>query len=166
VIFGIFPLAIRIRFRQRTLSRTVLSFFSSSTRAPFQKTPRFCSPTGLLIFQNLSSPRILEWMAIYKPLTIFLKANSIYFPVRVQCELRSERLPRPQLIIIANPPPQDITKDEVIPNNTPHPFTFQFSKVPAVKKIGGTVKVVDTRTFTVSEKISAAEVEVEVGGMR
>ena len=104
-------------------------------------------------------------MAIYKLLTISLKVNSIYFPVRVQSDLRSKKLPRPQLII-ANPPPQDITKDEVIPNNTPYPFTFQFSKVPAVKKIGGTVKVVDTRTFTVSEKISAAEVEVEVGGMR
>ena len=57
-------------------------------------------------------------------------------------------------------------KDEVIPNNTPYPFTFQFSKVPAVQKTGGTVKIVDTRTFTVSEKISAAEVEVVVGGIR
>ena len=87
VIYGIFPLAIRIPFRQKTLRRTVLSFFSSSMRAPSQMTPRFCSPIGLLMFQNLSSLRILEWLAICKPLTIFLKANSIYFPVRVQSEL-------------------------------------------------------------------------------
>ena len=35
-----------------------------------------------------------------------------------------------------------------------------------MQKIGGTIKVVDTRTFTVSEKIAAAEAEIEVGGMR
>ena len=83
-IFGIFLLVIRIRFRQKTLNRTVLSFFSSSTRAPFQKTPHFSSPIGLLMFQNLFSLRILEWMAIYKPLTIYLQAHSLSFPLRVQ----------------------------------------------------------------------------------
>jgi hypothetical protein len=56
--------------------------------------------------------------------------------------------------------------DEVIPNNTPHPYTFLLSKVNATKTPGGSVKVVDSRTFKVAEKISAAVVEVEVGGMR
>lgn len=65
----------------------VLSFFSSSIMGIFQKTPRSCSLIGSLIFQNPSSPRILGWMATYKPLTIFLKASCIYFPVRGQTEL-------------------------------------------------------------------------------
>ncbi|KAF8154724.1 RmlC-like cupin domain-containing protein [Crassisporium funariophilum] len=78
-----------------------------------------------------------------------------------------DHIPEHELYIFpSQPPPDDINKDMVVPNNTPHPFTFQFSKVAPTKKIGGTVKIVDTRTFTVSEKISAAEVEVEVGGMR
>lgn len=47
VIFGIFLLVIRIRSGQKTLNQTVLSFFSSSTRAPFQKTPRFSSSSLL-----------------------------------------------------------------------------------------------------------------------
>lgn len=54
----------------------------------------------------------------------------------------------------------------VVPNDTPNPFTFEFSKVAPVRKPGGTVKIVDTRTFKVSQKISAAEVELDVGGLR
>ena len=54
----------------------------------------------------------------------------------------------------------------VIPNDTPNPFTFEFSKVAPVRKPGGTVKIVDNRTFKVSQKISAAEVELDVGGLR
>jgi hypothetical protein len=54
----------------------------------------------------------------------------------------------------------------VVPNDTPNPFTFEFSKVAPVRKLGGTVKIVDTRTFKVSQKISAAEVELDVGGLR
>ena len=91
-------------------------------------------------------------------LYIFPGTYSFHFD-KVTCAL-------PNYMCVAQPPPENITEDEVIPNNTPYPFTFQLSKVPAVKKIGGLVKIVDTRTFTVSEKISAAEVEIEVGGMR
>lgn len=54
----------------------------------------------------------------------------------------------------------------VVPNNTPFPYTFPFSTIIPEKKPGGTVKIVDTRTFTVSEKLSAAEVEIEVKGIR
>jgi len=167
-ICGIFLPVTHIRFKRKIPHQTVLSSFSSSTRGIFQKTPRSCSLIGLLMFQNLYSPRILEWMATYKPLTTFLKVNSIYFPVRCSNRAAFEMRKGKALpcLVLAQPPPRDINKDVVIPNNTPHPFTFQLSKVPAVKKIGGSVKVVDTRTFTVSEKISAAEVEIDVGGMR
>jgi len=70
------------------------------------------------------------------------------------------------VLSLAIPPPDDVEDDMVVPNNTPNPFTFEFSKVAPVKKPGGTVKIVDTRTFKVSQKISAAEVELDVGGLR
>jgi len=54
----------------------------------------------------------------------------------------------------------------VIPNNTPLPYTFPLSKMKAIETSGGRVKVADTRTFEVSTTISAAEVEVDVGGLR
>ena len=67
---------------------------------------------------------------------------------------------------LAIPPPDDVKDDMVVPNDTPNPFTFEFSKVAPAKKPGGTVKIVDTRTFKISQKISAAEVELDVGGLR
>ncbi|CEL57297.1 oxalate decarboxylase [Rhizoctonia solani AG-1 IB] len=46
------------------------------------------------------------------------------------------------------------------------PYTFAASKANSTKVPGGTVKVVDSRTFNVSKTIALAEVTVEVGGMR
>ena len=46
------------------------------------------------------------------------------------------------------------------------PFTFEFSKVPATKYPGGTVKVSDSSSFKISKTIAAAEVTVEPGAMR
>ncbi|QRW25048.1 oxalate decarboxylase [Rhizoctonia solani] len=46
------------------------------------------------------------------------------------------------------------------------PYTFAASKANSIKVPGGTVKVVDSRTFEVSKTIAMAEVTVEVGGMR
>ncbi|KAF9467804.1 putative oxalate decarboxylase/oxidase [Collybia nuda] len=78
-----------------------------------------------------------------------------------------DHIPEKELYIFpASPPPEDVEIDMVIPNNTPNPYTFRLSKVKPRKTPGGSVKVVDSRTFTVSEKISAVEVSVEVGGMR
>lgn len=54
----------------------------------------------------------------------------------------------------------------VIPNDTPEPYTFPLSKVNATKLQGGSVKVVDSRTFKVSKTIAVAEVTVDVGAMR
>lgn len=67
---------------------------------------------------------------------------------------------------VASPPPDDVELDMVVPNDTPNPYTFLLSKVQPTKTSGGSIKVADSRTFKVSEKISAVEVEVEVGGMR
>ncbi|KAJ6558018.1 RmlC-like cupin domain-containing protein [Mycena capillaripes] len=67
---------------------------------------------------------------------------------------------------LASPPPEDVASDMVVPNNTPNPYTFELSKVAGTKKPGGSIKVVDSRTFKVALAISAVEVTVEVGGMR
>ncbi|KAJ3513533.1 hypothetical protein NLJ89_g2892 [Agrocybe chaxingu] len=78
-----------------------------------------------------------------------------------------DHIPQHELYIFPSiPPPDDIKKDMVVPNDTPQPFTFEFSKVPVVQKPGGTVKTVDTRTFAISEKIAAAEVYLEAGRLR
>ena len=54
----------------------------------------------------------------------------------------------------------------VVPNDTPLPFTYKFSAVKPVTMPGGSVKVVDSSTFKISQQISAVEVVVEVGAMR
>ena len=54
----------------------------------------------------------------------------------------------------------------VIPNNTPKPFTFAASKITPIQAQGGTYKIVDSTTFTVSKTIAMAEVIIQPGGMR
>ncbi|TFK67751.1 putative oxalate decarboxylase/oxidase [Pluteus cervinus] len=78
-----------------------------------------------------------------------------------------DHIPKEALYIFqATPPPSDPTKDMVIPNNTPVSYTYPLSKVKPVNCPGGTIKVVDSRTFAASQKISAVEVTVNPGGMR
>ncbi|KAF9554809.1 Bicupin, oxalate decarboxylase/oxidase [Agrocybe pediades] len=78
-----------------------------------------------------------------------------------------DHIPEHELYIFpSQPPPKSVEDDMVVPNDTPNPFTFEFSKVVPEQKQAGTVKIVDTRTFNVSKTISAAEVELEVGGLR
>ena len=47
-----------------------------------------------------------------------------------------------------------------------NPFVFNLSQMNATQLDGGSVKVVDSTTFTVSTAIAAAEVTVEPGAMR
>ena len=64
-------------------------------------------------------------------------------------------------------PPLDNATDVVSPNGViPEPFVFPFSKVQPTQLNGGTVKIVDTRTFAISQEIAAAEVTVEPGAIR
>ncbi|CUA74825.1 oxalate decarboxylase [Rhizoctonia solani] len=46
------------------------------------------------------------------------------------------------------------------------PYSFAASKANSTKVAGGTVKVVDSRTFEISKTIAMAEVSVDVGGIR
>ncbi|KAF8908179.1 RmlC-like cupin domain-containing protein [Gymnopilus junonius] len=78
-----------------------------------------------------------------------------------------DHIPEDELYIFpSSPPVDDVNKDMVVPNSSPVPYSFKFSKVIPENKQGGTVKVVDSRTFTASEKIAAAEVVLDVGGLR
>ena len=64
-------------------------------------------------------------------------------------------------------PPSDTATNVVSPNGQiPEPFAFQFSKVKPTQLNGGTVKIADSRTFTISKEIAAAEVTVEPGAIR
>jgi oxalate decarboxylase/phosphoglucose isomerase-like protein (cupin superfamily) len=72
----------------------------------------------------------------------------------------------PFVCFSATPPPEDVYSDMVIPNDTPLNYTFPMSKMNATSAPGGSYKVVDTRLFPAATTICAAEVVVEVGGMR
>ncbi|KAF7426327.1 hypothetical protein PC9H_008695 [Pleurotus ostreatus] len=78
-----------------------------------------------------------------------------------------DHIPERELYIFPSAPmPENVEDDMVVPNNTPLPFTFPLSRVNATSTPGGSVKVVDSRTFNVSKTISAVEVTVNPGGMR
>ncbi|KAK1223018.1 hypothetical protein PQX77_014094 [Marasmius sp. AFHP31] len=75
-------------------------------------------------------------------------------------------IPAEQLYIFPSQPPANADAPEDPQGTVPQPFTFPFSKVEATQLAGGTVKIVDSRTFEVSTTIAAAEVTVEAGGLR
>ncbi|KAG6830029.1 hypothetical protein H0H87_009492 [Tephrocybe sp. NHM501043] len=78
-----------------------------------------------------------------------------------------DHIPEKELYIFPSPvPPEDPTADMAVPNNTPYPYTYALSKIEPTNTPGGSIKVVDSSTFKVADKISAVEVVVGVGGMR
>ncbi|KAH7925449.1 putative oxalate decarboxylase/oxidase [Leucogyrophana mollusca] len=76
-------------------------------------------------------------------------------------------IPSRELYIFpSTPPPLNIESDMVIPNDTPLAYTFPLSQVNSTNASGGSYKVVDSRLFPAATTVCAAEVIVEVGGMR
>ena len=64
-------------------------------------------------------------------------------------------------------PPADNAKAVSDPQGeVPSPFVYHLSQVKATQLDGGSVKVVDSTTFPVSQAIAVAEVTVEPGAMR
>ncbi|CAA7267452.1 unnamed protein product [Cyclocybe aegerita] len=77
------------------------------------------------------------------------------------------RIPAEELYIFPAAVPPDSQQDPTSPEGTvPNPFTFALSKVPPMQLSGGTAKIVDSTTFTVSKAIAAAEVTIEPGAIR
>jgi hypothetical protein len=53
-------------------------------------------------------------------------------------------------------PPEDAESDQVVPNNTPLPYTFPLSKVKPTKPSGGSIKVVFSRAIDVAGAVGDA----------
>ncbi|KAH7887032.1 putative oxalate decarboxylase/oxidase [Phlebopus sp. FC_14] len=118
----------------------------------------------LLIFDNGSFSEdstflLTDWLA-HVPKEVIAKN----FQVDISA---FDHIPSRELYIFPSaPPPEDATSDMVVPNDTLYAYTFAMSKVTPSPAPGGSYKVVDSRTFPAATTICAAEVTVEVGGMR
>ncbi|OCH95368.1 oxalate decarboxylase [Obba rivulosa] len=78
-----------------------------------------------------------------------------------------DHIPGEQLYIFpSSPPPSDAQAPEDPQGQIPNPFTFKLSQVQPTQLSGGSVKIVDSSTFTVATAIAAAEVTVEPGAIR
>lgn len=63
-------------------------------------------------------------------------------------------------------PPATLQSPSDPQGTIPHSFTYPLSQVPVTPLSGGSVKVVDSTTFTASTTMAVAEVVVEPGAMR
>ncbi|KAG8781167.1 hypothetical protein FRC12_022168 [Ceratobasidium sp. 428] len=112
-------------------------------------------------FSEDSTFQVTEWMA-HVPKEVLAKnfhVNASAFDHIPSCELYI----LPSAVPTGSAQEQGVTGPQGV---IPLPFTFAASKAPVTKVNGGTVKVIDSRTFKVSKTIPAAEVTVEAGGMR
>ncbi|KAG7442548.1 Bicupin oxalate decarboxylase oxidase [Guyanagaster necrorhizus] len=76
-------------------------------------------------------------------------------------------IPKEELYIFPSTVPEDDASAPESPQGTvPNPYSFALSKANATQSSGGSVKIVDSTSFTVSTTIAVAEVTVEPGAMR
>ncbi|KAF5382302.1 hypothetical protein D9757_008456 [Collybiopsis confluens] len=103
---------------------------------------------------------LTDWLA-HVPAEVIRKNFGVANPAAFS------RIPDRQLYIFPSEPPSDDASDVSDSLGTvPQPFFFPFSNTTATQLEGGSVKVVDSTTFKISEKIAAVEVMVNPGGMR
>nr|BAQ25797.1 oxalate decarboxylase 2 [Grifola frondosa] len=78
-----------------------------------------------------------------------------------------DHIPGQQLYIFPSaPPPENAVAPEDPQGHVPNPFTFKLSQVKATPLSGGSVKVVDSSTFTIAKAIAVADITVEPGAIR
>ena len=65
----------------------------------------------------------------------------------------------------AEPPTTDTPVEDPF-GQVPNPFYYPLSQVNATPLAGGTVKIADSTTFKIAEKIAVGDVTVEPGAMR
>ncbi|SJK99714.1 related to Oxalate decarboxylase OxdC [Armillaria ostoyae] len=111
-------------------------------------------------FSEDSTFLLTDWLA-HVPMEVlernFLFDNSQAFA----------HIPAQELYIFPSTPPADDASAPESPQGTvPDPFSFALSKANATQLAGGSVKIVDSTTFTVSTTIAMAEVTVEPGAIR
>ena len=132
-------------------------------KAHSPKTERFSLRIGWLMFQSRSWLKILVWTTICKPLITFPLQSYISSPVGLDYTLF---FTRHHNVITRNSSPGKYQRGYGSTQQyTTTVYVCIFESSPR-KKLGGTVKVVDSRSFSVANKIAAAEVEIEVGGIR
>ncbi|KAJ6492488.1 oxalate decarboxylase [Mycena vitilis] len=110
-------------------------------------------------FSEDSTFLLTDWLA-HVPAEVIQKnfqANAAAF----------SHIPAKELYIFPSaPPPIDAVAPTSPQGGVPNPYSFAMSKVNATKLPGGSVKIVDSSTFTVATTIAAAEVTVEPGAIR
>ncbi|QRV88482.1 oxalate decarboxylase [Ceratobasidium sp. AG-Ba] len=109
-------------------------------------------------FSEDSTFSVTDWMA-HVPKEVLsrnFKVNASAF----------DHIPSRELYMIPSAVPPEDDAVESPQGVSTVPYSFAASKVNATKVQGGSVKVVDSRTFKVSKTIAMAEVTVEKGGMR
>ncbi|PBL04110.1 oxalate decarboxylase [Armillaria gallica] len=111
-------------------------------------------------FSEDSTFLLTDWLA-HVPMEVlernFLFDNSQAFA----------HIPAQELYIFPSTPPADDASAPQSPQGTvPDPYSFALSKANATQLAGGSVKIVDSTTFTVSTTIAMAEVTVEPGAIR
>ncbi|KAI0046337.1 oxalate decarboxylase [Auriscalpium vulgare] len=77
-----------------------------------------------------------------------------------------EHIPSQQLYIFPSEPP---ASDDLVSSpqgQVPNPFSYPMSQVNATKLSGGSVKIVDSTVFNISQTIAMADVTVEPGAIR
>ncbi|KAK0566126.1 hypothetical protein OC844_000870 [Tilletia horrida] len=82
-----------------------------------------------------------------------------------------DTFPKNELYIFNAPTPNTTASEDVSEiadpqGTTPSPYTFNLSGIAPTKLPGGSIKIVDSRNFTVSTQIAAAEVTIQPGAIR
>ncbi|GJJ10026.1 hypothetical protein Clacol_004252 [Clathrus columnatus] len=79
-----------------------------------------------------------------------------------------DHIPAKELYIFPGTPPPPVNEDEVSDpqGHVSTPFSLAWSQVSPTPLAGGSVKIVDSTNFPASLTIAAADVTVDVGGMR
>ncbi|KAF7982961.1 hypothetical protein HWV62_24540 [Athelia sp. TMB] len=110
-------------------------------------------------FSEFNTFQLTDWLA-HVPKEVIAK--------NFQMDISAfNHIPEHELYIFPSAPPAENPEDAmVVSNNSPMPYTWNFSKVNATQLSGGSIKIADTRTFKVSETISVAEITVKPGAMR
>ncbi|KAB5591242.1 Oxalate decarboxylase [Ceratobasidium theobromae] len=112
-------------------------------------------------FSEDSTFQLTDWMA-HVPKEVLAKN----FQVNIT---KFEHIPARQLWMLPGAVPTGTAEEQGVKSpqgSVPLPFSFAASKAAATNTTGGSVKVIDSRTFNISKTISMAEVTVDVGGMR
>jgi mannose-6-phosphate isomerase-like protein (cupin superfamily) len=144
VMCGTSPLAFHTRSKHST---KVPSPYSSSTMAASQKTPPSLLPSSLCVTQKRYCLKTSSLQSQYS--TIFQRSDFTSSTAKPHLRISQQNITGPA--------------GELPLNNS---YTYHFSQQEPYTAPGGSVKIIDTITFSISKYIAAALVVIEPGAMR